>query len=235
MSKGLYNLAKNLEGLTIGKWYVQSKYKHKSSTGGSFSFGYEVINTADQSTGFLKALDFTSAFEDESHTAELLQAMTNAYSFEVGLLNKCSEKRLKYIVRIVDSGQFNLPEDQLPAGYSYCYPVSYLVLEKADTSMRNIIDISNSIDTSWILRSLHNIAVAIQEMHNLQIAHQDIKPSNVLLFEAQKRSKLGDVGRSSSIEMPAEHDELNVASYMDISILIGRFVDTVVTCSCLEI
>lgn len=32
---------------------------------------------------------------------------------------------------------------------------------------------------------MHNIAVGIQEMHGVQIAHQDINPSNVLLLIRQ--------------------------------------------------
>ena len=97
--------------------------------------------------------------------------------------------------------------DQLPPGASYNFPVDYIVLEMADRSIRNLIDLSQAFDNAWALRSLHNVAVGIEEMHSIQIAHQDVKPSNVLLFDNQHLSKLGDVGRSSSITMPAEHDD----------------------------
>lgn len=209
MLPGVYKLADNLEGLTLGTWFVEKKASHKPSSGGNFSVGYEAVSTSGRQ-GFLKALDYSSAFSSPS-PADVLNNMTNAYIFERDLLNKCSSNRLRYVVKIIDSGTFSLSTEKYPEGISFSPPVDYIVLEKADDSMRNLIDISKIFDYSWALRSLHNIAVAIEEMHSIQIAHQDIKPSNVLLFNQQNISKLGDVGRSSSRETHATHDNYDYA------------------------
>ena len=210
----MFNLADNLEGYTLGKWTVQSKIPHNASTGGFFSIGYNVIDDKGNE-GFLKALDFSKAFRTPS-PMDTLRSMTNAYTYERDLLNKCRDKRLRYIVKIVDCGEFHLDFKDYPPNTMVPYPdVSYIVLEKAEASVRSIIDISKSIDYAWALRSLHNVAVGIQEMHGVQIAHQDIKPSNVLLFESKKKSKLTDFGRSSTIDQAAEHDDLSCAG--DIS------------------
>lgn len=206
----VYNLSENLLGKTIGNWYISKKLSHKSSTGGNFSVGYEATNIIDSTKGFFKALDYSSIFE-KPNFAENLNAMTSAYLFERELLNKCKDKNLKYVIRILDSGEYSLPIDERSNGFIHYPHINYLVFEIADRSMRNIIDLSKAFDYSWALRSLHNIAVAVEEMHGIQIAHQDIKPSNILLFDNKNKSKLGDVGRSSSMETPAWHDRLNYA------------------------
>lgn len=204
MRAGIYNLADNLTGLTIGEWSVQRKISHKPSSGGNFSVGYEVLSSNGQK-GFLKALDYSSAFKSTS-PVDSLNSMTSAYIFERDLLLKCSSSRLRYIVKIIDCGTYSLPEDQYPDGIVFSPSVDYMVLELADSSIRSLIDLSQAFDYAWALRSLHNIAVGIEEMHGIQIAHQDIKPSNILLFSQENRSKLGDVGRSSSLTTPAIHD-----------------------------
>lgn len=205
-----YNLADNLEPYIVGEWKIEKKYPSELSTGGNFSVGYEVSNIQTKVKGFLKALDYSDAF-NRPDTPDRLNAMTSAYIFERDLLNKCNNKRLRYVIRIIDSGHFELPNEQIPAGVTFCPPVDYIVLEMADCSIRNMIDISQTFDSAWVLRSLHNVAVGIEEMHGFSVAHQDIKPSNILHFEKQNRSKLGDVGRSSSLEMPAKHDEYSYA------------------------
>lgn len=206
---GVYNLAKNLESYNVDGWYVESKIPHKPSTGGFFSTGYIVKNHAGVK-GFLKALDYSSALFGSDAAVEL-QKMTTAYNFERELLEKCCNRRLHYVVKIIDSGHFELPQNEWPAGVSFCTPIDYLILEFADTSIRNLIDLSEKFDYAWALRSLHNVAVGISEMHSIQLAHQDIKPSNVLVFRKESASKLGDVGRASSIENPSAHDLFSVA------------------------
>ena len=223
MMDGFYNLAQNLEGHTLGDWHIEKKYDHKSSTGGHFSIGYEVKNTHNGNKAFLKALDYSSAFDSPSFADEL-NSLTAAYIFERDLLNKCKDKHLKYVIRILDCGDYSIPKEQYPDGIVICPKINYIVLEMADNSMRNMIELSSAFDYSWILRSLHNTAVAINEMHTNLIAHQDIKPSNVLFFNQNNISKLGDVGRSSIMGTHAEHDDYVFAgdwSYAPFELLYG--------------
>lgn len=210
MQSDIFVLAENLEGYNLNGWTVEGKIPHKSSTGGFFSTGYIAHNDSGEK-GFIKALNYSYALS-KPDTPRLLLAMTQAYEHEKALLEKCAGKKLRYVVRVVDSGHFQLPKGQYPTGaIIQDLPVDYLVLEYAETSVRNIIDFSHEFDYAWALRSLHNVAVGIQEMHNIQIAHQDIKPSNILLFENHHLSKVGDIGRSSDLTAPASHDQLNFA------------------------
>jgi serine/threonine protein kinase len=52
------------------------------------------------------------------------------------------------------------------------------------------------LDVLWRLKSLHHIATGLNQLHANDIVHQDIKPSNVLIF-GSGNSKLADVGRSA--------------------------------------
>lgn len=215
MDAWYFNLAKNLVGRTVGQWIVDREILNKGSTGGNFSVGYEVHNAAGQ-RGFLKALDYSAAFKS-ADPVQSINSMSSAYLFERTLLTQCTQKRLRHIVRIIDYGRFTVSQDQLPPGKISPYPLEYLVMEMADFSVRSLIDLSRAFDNAWALRSLHNVAVGIEEMHSIQVAHQDIKPSNVLFFNKEHTSKLGDVGRSSSMTMPAKHDEFDCAGDMSYS------------------
>lgn len=219
----VFNLAENLESYNVNGWNVKSRIQNKPSSGGNFSVGYLVENDAGVS-GFMKVLDYSRALASPNSASEL-QAMTSAYIFERDLLRKCNKHKLRYVVRIIDAGHYSLPQDLYPEGVYTATAIDYLVLEKADNSVRSMIDLSRAFDYAWALRSLHNVAVGINEMHSIQVAHQDIKPSNILLFDNNKLSKLGDVGRASSLEKPAVHDNYKWAGdsfYTPFELLYGE-------------
>ena len=220
------NLAANLEGITVDRWTILNKMSSNGSTGGAFSIGYEVADKLGNKA-FLKALDYSEAF-GKPNMAEILNGMTSAFLFEKELLLKCHEKHLRYVVKIIDSGHFVLPQEHHLYNRVIFNEFDYIVFEKANQSVRTIIDLSKIIDSAWALRSLHNIAVGIEEMHGIQVAHQDIKPSNVLLFNNNDLSKIGDVGRSSSLGTHAIHDNYNYAGdpkYSPFELLYGQIND----------
>lgn len=227
MAAGVFNIAENLEQYNVNGWHVLEKLQSKGTTGGNFSIGYVVVNE-DGVKGFLKALDYSRALRSID-SAQALQAMTNAYIFERDLLKKCCDKKLHYVVKLLDAGHFQLDETQVPEDlYIVSLAVDYIVLEYADTSLRTIIDLSQSFDYAWALRSLHNIAVGISELHGIQVAHQDIKPSNILVFKKENSSKLGDMGRSSDLGRPVKHDELKCAgdcNYSPFEQLYGEVLE----------
>src|SRR5690606_38946951 len=97
------------------------------------------------------------------------------------------------VSRLLDSGNENFSGHLIKNVY-------YLIFELADGDVREHINFSDSIDIAWKLRSLHNIVTGINQLHSIDIAHQDIKPSNVFVYD-KLTSKLGDLGRSLSREI----------------------------------
>jgi eukaryotic-like serine/threonine-protein kinase len=70
----------------------------------------------------------------------------------------------------------------------------------------------------------HHAAIAVQQLHAAGLAHQDVKPSNILTF-GQWLAKLGDLGRSSQRGVAAPHDEAPVRGdpvYASPELLYGQ-------------
>ena len=199
-----WRCASHLEGKKLnGKWTVIKKIEkdNDNNTGGNFSIGY-IVEDGTGKKAFLKAMDILSVVAGPS-MIDTLKELVDAHKFEVDLLKKCVGSNLKYVVRILDSGEYMEP--------SFASSVPFIIFECAEASARQCLDFSRKMDFAWSLRSLHNVAVALKELHQIDIAHQDIKPSNIMLFENKQKSKLGDVGRSSLLGTKALHDDLNVS------------------------
>jgi serine/threonine protein kinase len=66
----------------------------------------------------------------------------------------------------------------------------------ADSDVRSFLSASADIDLAWKLRSLHHVATGIHQLHSADIAHQDVKPSNILVFD-KSVTKIADLGSAS--------------------------------------
>jgi serine/threonine protein kinase len=199
------NAAEHLEGMTLdGGWNVIEKItRNPKATGGHFSVGYRVQHPSGRNA-YLKALDFSAAFEREN-LAVNLEAMTHAYNFEVSVLRQCGEKRLSRVVKAIDYGETRV----------ICIPspgnrVCYIIFEYADGDIRPAEGFFQVFDFAFGLRVLHNAAVGLKQLHQSGIAHQDVKPSNVLLF-AEEGAKLADLGSASVKGVFSARDEIPIA------------------------
>lgn len=184
------------------------------ATGGRFSECY-LVQSEDGTRAFLKALDYSAALKSPD-PARVLQAMTEAYNFERDLLAKCSTRGMDRVVRGISDGSIQI--DDLPSGV-----VQYLILELADRDVRSHLALADKIDLAWRLRSLHHTATGLKQLHTAGIAHQDLKPSNVLVFDGST-SKVGDLGRAAYVGHIGPYDELECAgdpSYAPPELLYG--------------
>ena len=188
--------------LANGWKVVELLERPTNATGGRFSIPY-VVHSREGKQAFLKAMDYTSALE-ANDTVTALYNLTAEYKFERDLLEKCKKKGLSRIVRILDSGK--LP----PQDGNLGNVVEYLIFEFARGDIRSVVDINKAVEIAWALHIIHQAAAALQQLHSSQIAHQDLKPSNVLIFEGF-RSKLADLGRAFDFHRASPHDELDCA------------------------
>lgn len=197
--------ADDLLGMELDNgWTVVEKMgRNPSGTGGTFSQSYKVRK--EGITGFLKAFDFSDAFEPGANTTELIQILTSAYNFERGILEHCQQKKLSRVVVAVDSGHVQVPNYGVADGR-----VFYLIFEMAEGDVRCQIASSNRFDAAVCMRILRDISLALWQVHREMIAHQDVKPSNVLSF-GERGFKIADFGRSSRRGHSVWYDDHNIA------------------------
>jgi serine/threonine protein kinase len=100
---------------------------------------------------------------------------------------ECRNRKLSKVVCAIDDGIVTVDADN-PLGR-----VPYLILELAESDVRAELEKHKRFDTAMALRTLHHVAVGLDQLHRNGISHQDLKPSNVLLFQ-NKVSKVGDLG-----------------------------------------
>lgn len=190
--------ANNLLDKTINGWKVIEKLPKpsltKGETGGNFSIGYIVEKENQQC--FMKVLDFERIFMNNPtlSTSQAMQIASEEFNYEKALSEYCRNKHVSKVVYYIDSGEITVPGFAIGT-------VSYIIYEKAQGDIRKTLDFSKKIELSAKLKSLsirleslHDVAVGINQLHNSSVSHQDIKPSNIMVFEEE--SKLGDLGRS---------------------------------------
>lgn len=175
----------DLEDKVVGGWCVVRRLdapdRQKGETGGICSCCY--IVEKDGVIAFMKVPDYSKAIPQDN-TFEKRSA--EFFNFEKAISELCTSRNIRNIVRCIDSGEYPLE------GYSTGGRVPYIVFEMADGDARKVIEKENS--SAFKLKSLHDIAVGIRELHDNGISHQDIKPSNILFFKNE--SKIGDLGSS---------------------------------------
>lgn len=200
----------NLRGRQINGWNVISKIPSpdmsKGETGGNFSICYFVEKNGEEC--FMKVLDYRHLYFGHLSSGEMridvVNRGTQEFKYEMDLSRRCTEHNLKRVVAFVDGGEIEIPEFIIPT-------VTYIIYEKAEGNIRQVLDLTrktllldklNSLSDK--LKSLHDITLGVQQLHNIDISHQDIKPSNILYVLGE--SKLGDLGRAlcldSSVSCP---------------------------------
>jgi serine/threonine protein kinase len=188
--------AEYLEGVELPNgWKVL--HRLSNSTGGNFGVSYEVERKQGGKIqrAFLKALNLRRIAKEDNF-ARALERHLQAFNFERDTLHLCRNHRMRRIATLLDAGEHRLPNNILP--------VCYIVFELADAGdVRKYLATYKKFDLAWTLRTLHQIAVGLQQLHTHGIAHQDVKPSNVLIFRAFG-AKVSDLGCADVQERPSQ-------------------------------
>jgi eukaryotic-like serine/threonine-protein kinase len=181
-----FEAAHNLVGFTLdGGWTVTDKVtKAHNATGGTFSVSYFVRNAKGEKA-FLKVLDLGYALNMQGDQLKNIEELISIFNFERETLKICREFRLKRVSSAIADGKLEIPGNRLG--------VYYIIFEKAECDIRKHLSNMQAFDLAWMLKSLHQVAVGISQLHKKNIAHQDVKPSNVLVY-ATLESKVADLG-----------------------------------------
>lgn len=179
-----YNPANSLAGVVLDStWEVLTPITPLGhSTGSTFSIGYQVRNARTKEIAFLKALDLIGAM---AKTSMDLRDLLNAHAYEQAVLERCFGAR--NVAVAIDHGEYRDPA-------APHLPVPYLVFDLAQGDIRSQ-RVSTAFDVAFKLRCLHHVTAGMQQLHARRISHQDLKPSNVLVFGDQV-SRIGDLGRA---------------------------------------
>lgn len=195
--------AQSLEGHILeGGWKVISLFTpEKYATGGTFSEGC-LVRSAQGKDAFLKALDLSSALGSPD-PARALQALTEAYNFERDILRQCKTHGMDRVATAIADGTVRIP------GAKDGGTVPYIIFELADGDIRSHLA-RTSLELAWTLRALHHIATGLWQLHRRGMAHQNLKPSNVLVFSGAG-SKIADLGRAAYQGHSPQHDAFTIA------------------------
>ena len=175
-----------LEGLiTDSGWIIGPMINTSSGSGGNFCTRY-TAQSPEGKVGFLKAMDLSKV---AAKPLEEMNRTISEYLFEQSILEHCKDQKLTRVVTPLDSGEILSPKSLPPLNR-----VFYIIFDLAEGDLRD--QFINRKISSWkkAFKSLHHVAVGIKQLHQVGIAHQDIKPSNVLCFK-DDQSKISDLGR----------------------------------------
>jgi len=157
------------------------------ATGGKYSAGF-VARDADGNFAFVKVLDpSTDRSLPSGERLKDLEERLAIFRYEADLLKKCKDRRVRRVVRLIAEGELSLPASGTA--------MHYLIMELADRDLREHASLKNTLNAAHNLRIAHQTCVALEQLHFHQLAHQDIKPSNVLIF-SELKTKLGDLGHA---------------------------------------
>lgn len=192
----------SLVGRTLKSgWRVVEKVEPKNNRQkGKFSVCYMVEKDGQQR--FMKVMDINEHIHrlgpNESQ-ADAFKRVLDQYIYERDVCNLCKGKHLSNVTVVLDAGDESLDDNVF-------VPMYYLIFEKADGDIIDALEDSARLDFAWRLRSLHSVAVGLQQLHTAGITHEDIKPSNILTFEKKTITKVGDLGCSTcdTIRSPFE-------------------------------
>jgi len=187
-----------LQGHVLKSGWVLVKRLARSATSTGSSFGTGYLAERGQEKSFVKAIDFVDAL-GEPDVLAALRALTTEVEFERDTLKACAEAGLGHVIRYIEHEYVSAPNGDL-ARQVFC-----LVMEVGDGDLRKTMEGQTVFRCAWALKVMAEVAKGIYELHKLRIAHQDIKPSNVISVPNSKKTspfgydekilKLSDLGR----------------------------------------
>lgn len=186
--------ANSLKGKIIGDGWKVIDFDNgtESEEDGKYSTCYKVQK--ENEFAFLKAIDiYEPVLKVTGNKFHEINKITQRALNEKEIASLCTKFRMKHVVRCYETGEIELEE------FGGMGTVQFLIYELADESInKKISSFGKSISELSLferIKIMHNVANALRSMHTQNLAHQDIKPSNILSFKENNGKsifKLGD-------------------------------------------
>ena len=185
-------------------WEVISKDSPKlDNSPGAFSVGYKVKDQHGREA-YMKASDLGLLTVESADFAERMMMALQRHMAEKNMLDRCSGNNMDRIVVAFDHGHNVVTVDGKTEA------IFFLVFEHAERGdLRVQVDKRTRLNFKWCITALHDLSVAIQQLHAGDISHNDIKPANMLVFSLDLQ-KLADLGCATSSVIQSPHDDIHL-------------------------
>ncbi len=210
------------------KWKVIERiYRQQEEPDAIFSsVGYKV-KSEDGREAFLKVTDVDLITQAKYTMFERTMTALNQHQVERKLLEHCRGNNMDRIAFAIDYGETIIVDKGTKEA------IFYIVFDLAECDVRVQVDKRAQFDIAWIYVALHDLSVAIQQLHSGNVTHNDIKPANFLVFLRdlkfkERLQKLADLGCATSPLMVSIYDDAVCAGDPDYAapeIMYGKKAD----------
>lgn len=197
-----------LLGLTLASgWLLKERLDPPDGTsGGNFGVGYKATRGGE--LAFVKAIDFVEALTARDPLKRLSE-LANVASFEKDVLEYCTKVGMTKVLRYIGHEYITYDGSTNPMSN-----VSCLVMEAGSKDLRHLVNANGLSSCGWNLQVMTDVLLACSQLHKGEVAHQDIKPQNVIAVGtlatdgSLSSMKVGDLGRVVRKDQPGPFNHL---------------------------
>lgn len=189
----------DLVGKTIGGWKVIRQLDNTDITTRYACFFYVEKNAEN---AIMKVIDNekcnTGDIEEGLTRNALMSRETTAFNYETKIAEACAGQHMGNVIRYIESGEIELDGYPIPT-------VTYIVYEQSEGKIGEFLSFSSkaafAADLKMLiekLRSLHQVAKGVRQLHTHFISHHNITPQSIEVFESNGKYKLSGLHTSRS-------------------------------------
>ena len=189
----------DLVGKNIGGWNVIRQLDNNDITTRYARFFYVEQNGGN---AIMKVIDNekcnTGDKEEGLSRNALMSRETTAFNYETKIAEACAGQHMGNVIRYIESGEIELDGYPIPT-------VTYIVYEQSEGKIGKFLTFSSkatfAADLKMLIekiRSLHQVAKGVRQLHTHFIAHHNITPQSIEVFESSGKHKLSGLHTSRS-------------------------------------